>query len=93
MPNGKLGDGWLSDLRIHDVAPFDDEHLDAVIREIVALGAHEEAELIIDPHIRGTGIYWNTLKDPEIRERLRPELEALLERIRKDRQERGWQIS
>jgi hypothetical protein len=41
MPNGKLGDGWLSDIRIHGVAPFKDEELDGILKEIVSLGGEE----------------------------------------------------
>ena len=92
MPNGKLGDGWLSDLRIHDVAPFQDDKLDAVLRELITLGGETEAEAVIDPLLNRTREpYYQVLRRPEVHAELRPQLEQVLKTIRNNRAERGWE--
>lgn len=92
MPNGKLGDGWLSDLRIHDVAPFDDQELDDALRTIVALGGEDDAESLIEAATSWTHEpYYQVLRRPETKDELRPQLLALLDSLRKERAERGWE--
>lgn len=93
MPNGKLGDGWLSDLRIHDVAPFQDDDLDAVLREVIALGGETDAQALIDPVLARTReAYFQVLQRPEIHNELRPQLSQLLTNLREDRAQRGWEL-
>jgi hypothetical protein len=92
VPNGKLGDGWLSDLRIHDVAPFEDEELDDALRKIVALGGEHDAERLIEAATSWTHEpYYQVLLRPETKDELRPQLLALLESPRRDRTARGWE--
>ena len=92
MPNGKLGDGWLSDLRTHDVAPFDDQQLDDVLRKIISLGGAEDAERLITAATSWTHEpYQEVLRRPETKDELGPQLHRLLESLQKDRADRGWE--
>jgi hypothetical protein len=87
MPNGKPGDHPLTDILVHKIEVFS-PRADALIREIVELGGKAELDgdinlSALDPRFPST--------EPVDLSRLEAQLESLRDRIRADRQQRGWE--
>ena len=77
--NGKKGDDPILDITYHKIGRYSPA-ADALIAEIVALGARRELESAFDLH------------NPPPLEAFEQELRQMRDRILTDRKKRGWEV-
>jgi hypothetical protein len=83
MPNGAPGDHPITDILVHGL-PVYSPAVDQLIREVVELGGRNRIDLRLFREYSPYG-------DPDV-QRLEIELRDLLEELRRDAEERGWEV-
>ncbi len=85
MPNGKFGDHPLTDILIHDRVVYSERATD-LIRKIVALADSKTKRELSERLI----FEYNDHSNPDVAQ-LEVELEALLLKVQKDAEKRGFE--
>jgi hypothetical protein len=86
MPNGKPGDHPWTDVTVHRRRVYS-ERADSLIREIAELAGDVERQRIADMLLSE----YNEFSNPDVK-KLEHTLTDVRERLRRDADERGWEV-